>query len=110
MGQVTVTIRGRHYQISCDDGQERHIAGLGRYLDQQAEQVAATAKNTVSDALLLVMVGLLVADELNDANAAAAQKTETTNAAKTKSERDLASALNALAERIEEVAARVEGP
>jgi len=110
MGQVTVTIRGRHYQIACDDGQEAHIARLGRYLDQQAEQVAITAKNTVSDALLLVMVGLLIADELNDANAAASKATETVTAAKAKSDRDLAAALNALAARIEVVAARVEGP
>ena len=34
MGQVSITIRGRQYQIACDDGQEAHVARLGRYLDQ----------------------------------------------------------------------------
>ena len=110
MGQVSITIRGRHYQIACDDGQEAHIARLGRYLDQQAEQVAATAKNTVSDALLLVMVGLLVADELSDATAAAERATEQAAAAKINADREVAAAISALAERIEDIAGRVEDP
>ena len=65
MGQVTITIHGRQYDISCDDGQEAHLSRLGKYLDQKANQLAG-ATGPVSDTLLLVMTALLIADELSD--------------------------------------------
>jgi cell division protein ZapA len=65
VGQVSITIRGRPYQIACDEGQEAHLARLGRFLDQRAEQLNL-ATGSISDAMLLVMVGLVVADELTD--------------------------------------------
>jgi cell division protein ZapA len=108
MGQVSITIRGRQYQIACDDGQEANVARLGKYLDQQAEQVQKSAKNTFSDALLLVMVGLLVADELSDASAEAQAQAQIQAAARAKADQEIAAAINALAEKVEEVAARVE--
>ncbi len=108
MGQVSITIRGRQYQIACDDGQEANVARLGKYLDQQAEQVQKSAKNTFSDALLLVMVGLLVADELSDASAEAHAQAQIQAAARAKADQEIAAAITALAERVEEVAAVVE--
>ena len=112
MGQVTVSIRGRHYQIACDDGQEVHLARLGRYLDQRAEQVVKSA-GTVNDALLLVMVSLMVADELADVSAEM-ESHSTDNAAKVKAARDeaekeAANAIEGVAARIERIAARLEG-
>jgi cell division protein ZapA len=109
MGQVSINIRGRQYQIACDDGQEAHLARLGRYLDQRAEQVAGSA-GSVSDALLLLMVGLMVADELADTSA----ELETLNVPKTaaankEAEKQTVIAMNSLAERIERIAARLEG-
>ena len=109
MGQVSISIRGRQYQIACDDGQEAHLARLGRYLDQRAEQVAASA-GSVNDALLLVMVGLMVADELADTSA----EPESLNGSKTaaareEAEKEAVKAMNSLAERIERIAARLEG-
>ncbi len=109
MGQVAITIRGRQYSIACDDGQEAHLARLGRYLDQRAEQLAASA-GSISDALLLVMVALVVADELTDTVA----ELESVNAAGTKeasakAEAETAGALKGLADRIERIAAQLEG-
>lgn len=109
MGQVSITIRGRQYQIACDDGQEAHLARLGRYLDQRAEQL--TAAGSVSDALLLVMVGLVVADELTDTVAELDALKATSGAAgRMASDGAAAAAINSLAERIETIAARLEGP
>ena len=112
MGQVSITIRGRQYQIACDDGQEAHLARLGRYLDQKADQIAASA-GSVGDALLLVMVSLTVADELADttaeleaSGAAAAVKAA---AAREAVEKEAATAINGLAERIERIAAGLAG-
>ena len=109
MAQVSITIRGRQYQIACDDGQEAHLARLGRYLDQRAEQLH-TAAGSVSDALLLVMVGLVVADELTDTVAELdALKANSGNASRVAAENAVAGAINSLAERIERIAARLEG-
>lgn len=66
MAQVSITLRGRSYQIACDDGQEAHLSRLGRYLDERASQLLQST-GPVSDSMLLVMVSLLIADELSDA-------------------------------------------
>lgn len=109
MGQVSITIRGRQYQIACDDGQEAHLARLGRFLDQRAEQLHGAA-GSVSDALLLVMTGLVVADELTDTIAELeAMKTASGNASRMASETAITTSINSLAERIERIAARLEG-
>jgi cell division protein ZapA len=110
MGQVAITIRGRSYQIACDDGQEAHLARLGRYLDQRAEQIATSSRTTVSDALLLVMVALVVADELSDTVA----ELESANpvgakAARAEAETEAVQAISKVAERIERIAAKLEG-
>jgi cell division protein ZapA len=109
MGQVSITIRGRTYQIACDDGQEAHLARLGRYLDQRAEQLAATGGG-INDALLLVMVGLVVADELSDA-LAELESLRGTGAltARAAAEAETVAAIDGMAERIERIAARLAG-
>jgi cell division protein ZapA len=109
MGQVNITIRGRQYQIACDDGQEAHVARLGRFLDQRAEQIHGSA-GSMSDALLLVMTGLVVADELTDAIAELeTMKSAAGNTGRMASETAITSSINSLAERIERIAARLEG-
>ncbi|SDH73471.1 cell division protein ZapA [Roseospirillum parvum] len=65
MGQVTVSINSRKYTVACDDGQEAQLVRLGRYMDQRARELTA-AVGPISENLLLVMVGLLLADELSD--------------------------------------------
>ena len=105
MAQVAITIRGRQYQIACDDGQEAHLARLGRYLDERAADLIA-ATGSISEPLLLVMVGLVVADELADAAAEIeALSAETRSAA---SDAGLAAAIDTVTARVEEVAARLE--
>jgi cell division protein ZapA len=107
MGQVSITIRGRQYQIACDDGQEAHLARLGRYLDQQAGQLATTVGN-VSDALLMVMVGLVVADELSDATAKLQSLSAAEASARAAADAATAEAIVKLAERVEGLAAALE--
>ena len=109
MGQVAITIRGRNYSIACDDGQEAHLARLGRYLDQRAEELAASTESSVGDSLLLVMVALVVADELTDTVAEVESlRAEGDKETKAKVEAQVTDALKGLAERIERVAARME--
>ncbi len=108
MGQVSITIRGRPYQIACDEGQEAHLARLGRFLDQRAEQLNL-ATGSISDAMLLVMVGLVVADELTDTvSELEGLKSSTANAGRAAADSATVKAINSLAERIERIAARLE--
>lgn len=109
MGQVSITIRGRQYQIACDDGQEAHLARLGRYLDEQAQQLAVNT-GSVNDTLMMVMVALTVADELADATAKIEAHETSGRAVQDKIDTGTAALLNGLAKRIEEVAAALERP
>jgi cell division protein ZapA len=107
MGQVSINIRGKSYQIACDDGQEAHLARLGRYLDQQAEHLLSTS-GRISDNLLMVMVALMVADELSEATAKLDSHDAAGRAAREQAEAETAVALMSLAKRIETVAATLE--
>lgn len=65
MGRVTITIDKREYAIACDDGQEGHIIKLSRILDEKAKMLAASAGH-INENMMLAMIGLLLADELQD--------------------------------------------
>ena len=65
MGQVTVTINGRDYDIACDDGQESHLTKLSEFVDNRLKELVA-AVGQVGDSRLLVMASLLLADELSE--------------------------------------------
>jgi cell division protein ZapA len=123
MTQVQVTVNGRSYLVACDDGQEAHVARLGRYIDQKVSSLV-TSVGQVGDARLLLMASLLVADELSDTDQALnAAKGELATAAKEREqnraadraapqssadEAVLARALDGLAERIESIADELE--
>lgn len=110
MAQVTLTIATRQYHISCDDGQEAQISRLGRYLDQRSRELTA-AIGPVNENLLLVMTGLLVADELAETHAELEELRAAmgTGGAEAKAEAEVAVAdgLEALAARIETIAERL---
>ena len=110
MAQVSITLRGRSYQIACDDGQEAHLSRLGRYLDDRATQLLQST-GPVSDSMLLVMVSLLIADELFDAageleNYRHSGKGE----AKVEAEEAVVTAIDMLASRIDSIAEKLERP
>jgi cell division protein ZapA len=65
MGQVALTINGRTYTIGCEDGEEDHLMDLARYLDKYVTSLTGSV-GQVGDTRLLLMAGLMVADELSD--------------------------------------------
>ena len=108
MAQVTVTVNGRRYPISCDDGQEAHLARLGAYIDKRVGELVA-AVGQVGDAQLLVMVSLLIADELSDAYTELdALKSDDDAATRADAEDRVADLMDRLAERVERIAERLE--
>ncbi len=111
MAQVTVSIAGNQYHISCDDGQEAQIGRLGRYLDQRGRELTA-AIGPVQENMLLAMIGLLVADELAETYGELEELRENAGAdgatAKSEAENAVVSVLDSLTNRIEGIAQKLE--
>jgi cell division protein ZapA len=106
MGQVNLKVNGRHYIIACDDGEENRVREMGDYLDVRIREIAASV-GPIDEARLLVMAGLIMADELQESaeQLAAAQQ----SAAPAGNGQETAAAVEKLAERIESLAAELEG-
>ncbi len=64
MGQVSINVNGRDYQIACDDGEEQHIEYLAGYINHHAQDLVGRA-GQVGEARLLLMTALVLADELS---------------------------------------------
>ena len=117
MSQISITINGRDYSIVCDDGQEQHLSRLADYLDKRVAELVDSV-GQIGDARLLLMVGLLIADELADAYAeiAAARGggdiVQPQKRAKESESAQMADSMAAILEtasrRIEAIAARLE--
>jgi cell division protein ZapA len=112
MSQVGVTVNGRPYKITCDDGQEPRIRRLAQYVDGR---VAEFVKNIgqAGEARLLLLAALVIADELSDANEALQQERSRARAAETEAADTAdaaASGVHGIAQRIEALAARLESP
>ncbi len=112
MGQVAITINGNNYKIACDEGQEERLTRLGAYVDERTAELIKGVGN-VGDMRLMVMASLMVTDKLFDTiaevdklRAEAAQNKQ--SAPPAKSGDDLAALVNAVAERIEDIAANLE--
>ena len=116
MSQVSVTINGRQFRMACEDGQEDHLRGLAKDLDERIVALRGQF-GEIGDARLTVMAALMVADELaeagkklkrleqdhtalQDARGASAEQAEATHAA-------IVSAFNSAAERIEGLARKL---
>jgi cell division protein ZapA len=107
MAQVPVTLNGRRYEIACDDGQEEHLQQLAAYVDEKLARLV-TAVGQVGDTKLLAIASLLLADELVDANETGGDGGPLA-AARQRAEDSLGASLDELAERVETIAARLEG-
>lgn len=66
MGQVNISINDRSYSVACGDGEEEHLRELARYLDGHVAELAKSV-GQVGDTRLLLLAGLLLADEYADA-------------------------------------------
>jgi len=66
MGQVTITLNSRTYRLECDDGEERHLQMLAEHVRKHVDNLTGRFGQAGDDRLIL-MAGLLVADELSEA-------------------------------------------
>ena len=110
MAQVSVTINGRQFRMTCEDGQEEHLEKLARELDTRIGGLRAKF-GEIGDTRLTVMAAITVADELAEAGArvkrleeelAALQDARVAASDRNKAaQASIAAALSAAAERIE---------
>lgn len=103
MATVTVEVNGRPYAVGCADGQEQRVLSLAQQFDRHVRDVAADVGH-VGDLRLFLMAALLLADELHEAKAALAGGGDVDSEA-AEPEAGLAETLNAVAARIEKIAA-----
>jgi cell division protein ZapA len=65
MAEVSVTINGRQFRMSCEDGQEDHLTKLARDLDGRINGLRSKF-GEIGDTRLTVMAAITVADELSE--------------------------------------------
>jgi cell division protein ZapA len=119
MPLVEVVVNGRDYQVACDIGQEDRLRELAQQFDKRV-QVLASSVGQVGDARLMLMAGLVLADEVSAAAAKSAErereiaslKAQLANGTATleKAENGISELLEQAAARIESIAARVAAP
>jgi len=66
MARVSITINDQTYDIACADGEEQHILDLARVVDAKVGELVG-AIGQAGEARLLAMTGLLMADEMVEA-------------------------------------------
>lgn len=101
MSNVTLTIGGRQYRVACADGQEDHIVRLGAAIDEKLSTMGDAGPN---EARALLFAALLLADEIYEL-----KQQPTATPPQPDLGPDPAPALEALAARLEKLAASLEG-
>lgn len=105
MAQVSITVNGRAYQVGCADGQEDRVLELAKELDGRA-RLLAEASGSLNEGLVLVLAGLMIADEASDERTAREAAEEEVAVLRSG---DRASALQAQVEDLEDQLARTQG-
>lgn len=100
MSKLEITINGRVYSLDCDPEDAPRVREMAVYLDSRVKSLGKTAAMASSDAHLLAITGLMLADEIMELRAQAPGEPALTTA--------MAGTVEKLAARIESVAKRFE--
>jgi cell division protein ZapA len=65
MGQVTVTVNGRAYRMSCEDGSEQRVSELAAFIEGIVQEIKGGLRQVQEDRLFL-MAALIIADQLTE--------------------------------------------
>ena len=87
MAQAVVSIAGRTYRMSCDEGEESHIENLARVVEAKIEELRGSF-GEIGEQRIVVMAALTLADDLH----AARQKLEQADALVQEAREDAAKA------------------
>lgn len=112
MAQVAVQVNGQEYIVACDDGQEDHLRYLAEFADRHVRDLSESV-GKVGEARLLLMALLVVSDELYESYQDL-DRAKTVNGAGNvagdgeKPDSNVAAMMEMVANRIEQVTARLE--
>jgi cell division protein ZapA len=109
MAEVSIAINGRNFSIYCEDGQEQRVTDLGHYVDARLKDISkAGAAN--NEAHLLVLTALMLTDEIFDLRDEAGKLEKHVKNAKNsqEDEAEVVQAINELADRVDQVSARIQ--
>jgi cell division protein ZapA len=108
MPTVEILVNGRRHEMQCGEGEEARVRQLASYLDRRIADLARGQAH-VGDARLLLMAGLVVADELSDAFDEIKRLRATLEGQGVgDSERTAAGAIEQVAQQIDAIAAELE--
>jgi cell division protein ZapA len=113
MAEVNLSIHGKSYGISCDDGQEGRVVELGRYVDDRLKDIS-TAGAATNESHMLVLAALVLADEIyelrqsSNENIPSEQQTTVNQGLPEEEEQMLLSAIGNLTERVDTISERIE--
>jgi cell division protein ZapA len=115
MAEVSITMNGRIYEISCDNGQEGRVVDLAAYVDQKLQQIARSGA-AYNDAHLMVLTLLVMADEVFEEREGAASARPVVRtpqgaiapAQTGKDDETLVKLLDQITRRVEGIASRVQ--
>lgn len=65
MGQVSATLNGRTYRLSCEDGQEERLGAVISYINGKINDLTEEF-GQVGDDRMMLMAAILITDELFD--------------------------------------------
>jgi cell division protein ZapA len=113
---VNIMVNSRAYTIACDEGEENHLKELAAHVDGKVRELLESV-GQVGDARLILMAALLITDDYFDAVGHLEQRDRQVgdlSAAQDRmgerisiAESGAVSALEAMAKRAEELAARL---
>ena len=110
MAEISITINGRNYGIACDDGQEKRVHELARYVDFRLREIARAGAAS-NESHLLVLTSIILADEIADmkAHGAPVAGQQKVGVRMTDEEEEaIVSAIDLLAARIDQIAGNLQ--
>ncbi len=113
MAEISITINGRNYGIACDDGQEKRVQELARYVDARLREIARAGAAS-NESHLLVLTAIILSDEISDLKSqGAAMARQPQHAAlgvkmSDEEEEEIVSAIDLLAARIDQIAGNLQ--
>jgi len=107
MADVDVVVAGRHYKLSCRDGEEEHLVRLVGMVDAKAADLAR-ALGDMTEPRTLLLSALLLADELNDLRVGAQAAALVPPPREALTDPAFAVAIERLADRMERLATRLD--
>lgn len=106
MARVEIEVNGRPYKVTCEDGQERRLTELARYLDRHVVELVDSL-GQIGEARILLFAALTVCDELFETRARLAAAGEVARESLGTDPDDAVAKLDDARARIDALAARL---